>query len=128
MLKLYIKHGMVVDKVRDINSFKRSKWLEKYINFKTQKRNQAVNDFEKDFYELGNNAFHGKTMENVRNTMKIELTEKDDKEKIIEQQSKFTSNGFHEYYTNYDSYKFKQYEVLMNKPIHWGFAVLELNK
>ena len=29
MLKLYIKHGMVVDKVHEILSFKQSNWLEK---------------------------------------------------------------------------------------------------
>ena len=65
MLKFYVRHGMIVDKVHDIISFRQSRWLEKYINFNTQKRNQAVNDFEKDFYKLLNNAFYGKTMENV---------------------------------------------------------------
>ena len=73
MLKFYIRHGMVVDKVHVVISFKQSKWLEKYINFNTQKRNQAVNDFEKDFYKLLNNAFCGKTMENVRNRLKKNL-------------------------------------------------------
>ena len=57
MLKFYIRHGMIVDKVYDIISFKQSSWLQKYINFDTQKRNQAVNDFEKDFHKLLNNAF-----------------------------------------------------------------------
>ena len=57
MLKFYIRHGMIVDKVHNIISFKQSRWLEKYINFNTQKRNQAKNDFEKDFYKLLNNAF-----------------------------------------------------------------------
>ena len=49
---------MVIDKVHELISFKQSKWLEKYMNFNTQKRNQAVNDFEKDFYKLLNNAFY----------------------------------------------------------------------
>ena len=49
MLKFYVRHGMIVDKVHEIISFKQSKWLETYINFNTQKRNQAVKDFEKDF-------------------------------------------------------------------------------
>ena len=40
---------MVVEKVHEIISSKQSKWLEKYIRFNTQKRNQAVNDFKKDF-------------------------------------------------------------------------------
>ena len=46
-LKFYFSHGMIVDKVHNIISFKQSKWLEKYINFNTQNRNQAINDFEK---------------------------------------------------------------------------------
>ena len=46
MLKIYLRHGMIVDKVHNIISFRQSRWLEKYINFSTQKRNQAVNDFE----------------------------------------------------------------------------------
>ena len=67
MLKFYVRHGMTVEKIHEVKSFKQSKWLEKYINFNTQKRNKAVNDFEKDFYKLLNIAIYGKTMENVRN-------------------------------------------------------------
>ena len=128
MLKFYIRHGMVIDKVHEIISFKQSKWLETYINFNTQKRNQAVNDFEKDFYKLLNNAFHGKTMENVRNGCKIKFIKKDETNKIIKRQSKLTFNGIHKQYENYDSYTFKQNEVLMDKPIYLGFSVLELSK
>ena len=51
---------MIVDKVHEIISFKQSKWLEKHINFKTQKKNQAVNDFEKDFHNLLKNPFYEK--------------------------------------------------------------------
>ena len=40
-LKFYIRHGMIIDKVHNIISFKQSKWLEKYISFITQKRNKA---------------------------------------------------------------------------------------
>ena len=86
---------MIVDKVHDIISFKQSKWLEKYINFNTQKRNQAVNDFEKYLYKLLNNAFYGKTMENVRSRLKFKFVKKDDYKEIIKQQSKLTFNGIH---------------------------------
>ena len=37
-------------------------------------------------------------------------------------------NGIHKSYENYDSYPFKQNEILMDKPIYLGFAVLELSK
>ena len=128
MLKVYVRHGMIVDKVRDIISFKQSRWLEKYINFNTQKRNQAVNDFEKVFYKLLSNTFYGKTMENVRNRLKINFVKKNDNKEIIKQQPKLIFNGIHKSYENCDSYAFKQSEVLMDKPKYLGFSVLELSK
>ena len=128
MLKFYVRHGMIVDKIHYIISFKQSMWLEKYIHFNTQKRNQAVNDFEKDFYKLLNNAFYGKTMENARNRLKIKFVQKDDYREIIKKQSKLSFNGIHKSYENCDSYTFRQKEVLMDKPIYLGFSVLELSK
>ena len=62
-------------------------------------------------------------MENVRNRVKLEVIKKDDTDKIIKQQSKVTFNGIHKSYENYDSYTFKQNEVLMDKPIYLGFAI-----
>ena len=128
MLKFYLRHGMIVDKVHNKISFRQSRWLEKYINFKTQKRNQAVNDFEKDFYKLLKNASYGKTMQNVRNRLKIKFVKKNDYRELIKQQSKLTFNGIHKSYENCDSYTFKQNEVLMDKPLYLGFTVLEFSK
>ena len=128
MLKFYVRHGMIVDKVREIISFRQSKWLEKYTNLKTQKRNHAVNDFEKDFYKILNNAFYGRTMENVRNRLKINFIKKDDYREIIKQQSKLTLNGVHKSYGNCDSNTFKQNELLMDEPIYLGFTGIELSK
>ena len=39
-----------------------------------------------------------------------------------------TFNGIHKSYENYESYTFKQDEVLMDKPIYLGFSVRELSK
>ena len=61
MLKFYVRHGIMVDKVHEIISFQQSKWLEKYTSLITQKRSQAVNDFQKGFYKLPKNCFYGKT-------------------------------------------------------------------
>ena len=47
MLKFFLRHGVLVDKIHEIVSFKQSKWLEKPIYFNTQKINLAKNDFEK---------------------------------------------------------------------------------
>ena len=128
MLKFYNRHGMKIKEVHKVRSFKQNKWLEKYIDFNTQRRNQAVNDFEKDFYKLLNNAFYGKTMENVRNRCKIEIIKRDDHNKILKWQRKLTFNGICNSFSNCDSYLEKEHEILMDKPIYLGFAILELSK
>ena len=127
-LKFYVRHGMKINKVHSVISFKQSKWLEKYIHFNTRKRNQEVNDFEKDFYKLLNNAFYGKTTENVRKRFKIEFIKRDEYDKILKQQKKLTFNGIHKSFNNCDSYLFKEHEILMDKPISLGFAILKLSK
>ena len=128
MLKFYVRHGMVVEKIHEIISFRQSRWLEGYISFKTQKRNRAKNDFKKDFFKLLVNAAFGKFLENIRNRLELELIKKDDIKKIITRQSKLTFNGIQKSYENYDSYTFKQNQVVMDKAIYVGFAILELSK
>ena len=83
-----------------------------------KKRIKLIMNLKKDFYKLLNNAFYGKTMENVRNRIKVEFIKKDEDEKMVKQQSKLTFNGIHKSYENYDSLTFKQNEVLMDKPIY----------
>ena len=39
-----------------------------------------------------------------------------------------TFKGIHKSYENCDSYVFKKNEVVMDKPIYLGFAVIELGK
>ena len=128
MLKIYVRHGMIVEKIHEIISFKQSKWLEKYTSFNTQKRNKAKNDLEKDFFKLLNNAAFGKFLVNVRNRLGLELIKKGDIKKIIKQQSKLSFNGIQKSYENYYSYTFKKNEVVMDKAIYVGFAILELSK
>ena len=128
MLKLYERHGMIVEKIHEIISFKQSRWLEKYISFNTQKRNKAKNDFEKNFFKLLVNAAFVEFLENIRNRLEIELIKKDNVKKFFNQQSKLTFNGIHKSYENCHSYTFKQNQVVMDKAIYVGFAILELSK
>ena len=67
-------------------------------------------------------------MEHVRFRIKVEFIRKNDTDKILKQQSKLTFIGSHKSYENYDSYRFNQNEVLMDKPIYLRFSVLELGK
>ena len=72
-LKLYLDLGMKLMKVHRVLTFHQSPWLKEYIDFNTEKRKLAANDFEKDFFKLLNNAAFGKTMENLRNRVNVEL-------------------------------------------------------
>ena len=47
--------------------------MKKYINFNTEKRMNAANDFEKDFFKLMISSVYGKTMENLRKITDVRL-------------------------------------------------------
>ena len=50
--------------------------MKKYIDFNTEKRMNAANDFEKDFFKLTPNSVYGKTMENLRKRINVRLVNK----------------------------------------------------
>ena len=53
--------------------FKQSDWMEKYIDFDTEKRTNAANSFEKNSFKLIINSVYGKTMENLRKRISVRL-------------------------------------------------------
>ena len=77
-LKYLVSLGVEIKQVHNIVSFKQKKWLKPYIDFNTEMRKEAKNDFEKDFFKLMNNSVFGKTMENIKNRVNIHATTSED--------------------------------------------------
>ena len=128
MFKFYTNLGIKVTHIHTIYRFKQSLWLEKYINHNTQKRTKAKTNFEKDLYKLMNNAFFGKTMENVRERVNLEIIPHTNIDQIIKRQSKLSFKGIVNHYSEFSVYKYDKEKTVFDKPIFLGFSVLELSK
>ena len=50
-LKFIIGLGVVVTKIHQVLSFSQKPWMKPYIDFNTKKRQEAKNEFEKDFFK-----------------------------------------------------------------------------
>ncbi len=109
----------------NVVEFNQKPFLKPYIDFNTDKRKEAKNEFEKDFFKLMNNAVFGKTMENVKNRINLHLTT--DESNAVKWFSKInfkTSKNF----DNLHLIEMYKQEIVYDKPIYVGTSVLDLSK
>jgi hypothetical protein len=125
-LQYYLKKGLVLTKIHRVLEFDQSYWLKPYIDFNTEQRKLSKNDFEKDLYKLMNNAVFGKTMENMRGRVDIQLYTD---EKLVEKQVAKPQFLLSKIYSeDLIAIKSVPKKVTLNKPIYIGVAVLDLSK
>ena len=128
--KDYVVHINVLKQALDnslkLIKFDQEAWLKEYINFNTELRKKANNEFEKDFFKLMNNAVFGKTMENVRKHRDIKLVKTDKKRnKLVPEPNYHTMKLID---NNLAIIEMKKVKVKMNKPIYLGLSILDISK
>ena len=121
-----LKHGLVLEKIHRAIEFNQSDWMKGYIDFNTQLRTQAKNDFEKDFYKLMNNSVFGKTMESVRKHRNIKLVTS--REAYLKEVMKPNFKSGVLFGKNLMECEMGKIKVVMNKPVYLGQAILDLSK
>ena len=117
---------MKLTNIHKILKFKHSDWMKKYIDFNTEKRKNAANDFEKDFFKLMIISVYGKTMEILRKRTNVRLV--NNKKDFL----KYTSRPTYVIHKLFDKNFAAIHEIkpvlMLNKPIYVGFTVLNLSK
>ena len=125
-LQLYLSLGMKLKLIRRGLKFAEKNFMKNYIDKNTSLRSQAKNTFEKDLFKLMNNSVFGKTMENVRNRVTIELV------KDAERAAKLVNKPNFEELKIFDEFliavKMRTTKVKMNKPVYVGMSILDLSK
>ena len=121
-----LKHGLVLEKVHRVIEFNQRAWLKLYIDFNTQLRTQAKNDFKKDFFKHMNNAVFGKTMENIRKHKDIKLVT--NKKSYLRNVMKPNFKSGVLFGENLMGCEMGKIKVVMNKPVYLGQAILDLSK
>jgi hypothetical protein len=125
-LQFYMKHGLKVTKIHKVLGFYQKAWLKRFIKNNTKERKKAKTAFEKDLYKLLNNAVFGKTMENVRGHVDIQLVSN---ERTLEKQvCKPSFQRQVQISKNLVSVHLAKNKVKLNKPIYCGVAILDLSK
>ena len=126
-LRQAIDAGLVLTKIHRVLEFDQKPWIKDYIDFNTEKRKEAKNDFEKDFFKLMNNSFFGKTMEDKRKRQNIKLINNNEKMllKYIAKPTYIGRKIFDEYLVAIHNI---QPILKLDKPIYAGFCILELSK
>ena len=97
-----------------------------YIDFNTQLRTKATNDFEKNFYKLMNNSVFGKTMENIRNHRNIKLVT--NKEAYLRTVIKPNFKSGTLFGGSLMGREIGKVKVVMNKPVYLGQEILDISK
>ena len=125
-LQCYVQLGLKILKIHRAIEFRQTPWLKEYIEFNTKQRQLAKNNFEKNFFKLMNNSVFGKTIENLRNRVTVELVHNDTR--FLKLVAKPHIHSFQRFNDDLVAVKLKMRSIKMNRPNYAGMVILDYAK
>ena len=125
-LLLCLRLGLKLKKIHKGIKFEESDWMKPYIDKNTRLRTLADNEFDKDFFKLGNNSVFGKTFEDETKRCSVELVTSGRRLKKLASKGNF--KGIRLFKDNLVSVHMAVTEVKVKKPIYVGATVLDTSK
>ena len=125
-LELYVDLGLKIKKIHRGIRFREVPWMKSYIELNTDLRAKGKNDFEKDFFKLMNNSVFGKTVENIRNRVNVQLVS------TLEKAQKLIAKPNLKHWTRFDEnligVHLNKTKMTYNKPVYCGMSILDICK
>ena len=125
-LQFYLKHGLKLKKIHRAKKFEQKEILKPYIEFNTEKRKNARNDFEKDIFKLLNDAVVGKTMEDKRKHLDFEIVS--DEKRLMKCVNIPSFKHSHIINENLVGVEKQKPKLKLDTPIFIGMSILDLRK
>ena len=126
ILKFYLQQGLKITKIHKCIRFKQEAIYKNFIEMQTSRRSAAKNDFEKLFYKQKANSLFGKSMEDVRNRIKVKLV--GEAYRYLKYSSQATFTGATVLGPELALIQHTNENVMLKSTIAIGAAVLDLSK
>jgi hypothetical protein len=127
-LKLCHSLGLKVTKIHRAVRFQQEAWMAPYIQLNITLRAKASSEFEKDFFKLMNNSVFGKTMENLRKRIRVDVVRGDENNRmrrLVADPAYILHKIFSGDLAAVHSVKST---LKLNRPIYVGQAILDISK
>ena len=122
-LKLYLELGMEIIKIRKILKFKQKCFLDIFIRKCTEERQKSKSIFDKNLFKKISNSCYGKSIQNVRDYLKVKLhTNENSLKKAL---SQHTFKSFSIIGEGLVATSHLPQEIVHNMPHAVGFTILE---
>src|SRR5258707_5495966 len=126
LLQFFLRKGLKIIKIHECVRFKQDAIYKEYIEMNTDLRSKAANEFETAYFKQKNCSLFGKSMEGVRDRMKVELVS--EPARYVQQASKPNFCGSEILSGDLTIVSFTNLNVKLKSTIAIGATVLDLSK